>query len=316
MSSLFKNSLWSIPHKQRLGMVLAAPKTTRVAPSPTGMVHIGTVRTALHNMTAAQCSGGRFLIRIDDTDQDRSDPTHTRMIFDVFDHLGVCSPNVYHQSGRRHCHQAAMDLLAKNGFLDLDQGAWRLNDRALTLIPDQFFDLASGVCRMSDTLKKHAAHIVGRSDGSPTFHLASVVDDIDLGVDLIIRGSDHLANMSKHIALIMALVASNYPGANHFAKTVVFGHVGLITQNGKKISKRDPNAAPNLWMNFGARAIRQWCMGLGWGHPDPQFDARFQCIDQKLWLHLFPQGGLRASNCDINLGKLDHLHRLWGAQQL
>lgn len=315
-ASLVQSPSWDLPPKQRLAALLASPVHCRVAPSPTGHVHLGTVRTALHNALAARASGGSFLLRIDDTDASRNDKAHVDLIHTSLDLLGLVPDRSFHQSDRLDHHHAAVHALLDAGWATHDHGAVRLTPAARPLAPDRFFDLASGVCRISPTLLDHADGLVLlRSDGSPTYHLASIVDDIDAKITLILRGMDHLANVPKQILIALALADAHYPGARDFCDQVMFAHVGLILKNGKKLSKRDNDSNLFHYLDAGTPpdALAHWALGLGWGHPDADFDKKWPVMDRAAMPGVFAQGGLRSSNCALNQDKLASLARKYHA---
>lgn len=316
-ASFQPTNAWTLAPKQRLAAFLAqGPARTRVAPSPTGHVHLGTLRTALHNALAAKASGGTWLLRIDDTDIARNDPAHVDLIHHSLDRLGLIPDAVFHQSVRRDVHLAAANVLLDSGWAVCDGDAIRLAPTARGLAPDRFCDLASGVCAISDTLLDHTDGLVlVRSDGFPTYHLASIVDDIDHGITLILRGMDHLSNVPKQVLIARALAAADWPGAQTFCDQVMLAHVGLILKDGKKLSKRDGASNLALYLDDGVApaALLQWALPLGWGHPDPQFDRTWPRIGLADMPTLFAQGGLRASNCALDLGRLAAIGRKWAA---
>ena len=317
LASLVPSPLWDLPPKQRLTTLLGAPVHCRVAPSPTGHVHLGTVRTALHNALAARASGGSFLLRIDDTDAARNDDAHVDLIHRSLAILGLTPDQVFHQSSRRASHHGAVQALLDAGLAVRDGDAVRLAPHARQLAPDKFFDLAAGVCSLSATLLDHADGLVLlRSDGSPTYHLASIVDDIDAGITLILRGMDHLSNVPKQVIIARALAQVDYPGAQAFCDGVVFAHVGLILKDGKKLSKRDNDSNLFHYLDAGTppQALLHWAMGLGWGHPDSAFDKKWPVLALADMPGVFAQGGLRSSNCALNLDKLAALSRKHKAQ--
>lgn len=311
-ASFVQTPAWDMHPKQRLASLLASPVHCRVAPSPTGHAHLGTVRTALHNYLAARASGGSFLLRIDDTDAARNDPAHVDLIHKSLDILGLSPDRCFHQSSKRANHLAAAQLLLDQGWAVHDGGAVRLAPRARSLAPTQFMDAASGMCRISSTLLDHTDGLVLlRSDGTPTYHLASIVDDIDAGITLIMRGMDHLSNVPKQILIARALARSGYPGAQVFCDQVAFAHVGLIFKLDKKLSKRDMDSNLFHYLDNGTppSALLHWAMQLGWGHPDPNFDKAYPVMALPDMPDIFAQGGLRAVNCKLNTDKLASLSK-------
>ena len=167
---------------------MTTPYTTRIAPSPTGDFHIGTARTAYFNWLAARATGGRFILRIDDTDAARNDPASIKVIHDCLDWLGLPSDQIVRQSGRRVRYAAvADDLLARGVAVRADNGAILLKDG----VASAWHDLVGGDMIPGPKAQDLArSQVLLRADGAPVYHFASVVDDIDLGVNLVIRGAD------------------------------------------------------------------------------------------------------------------------------
>lgn len=305
------------PPKQRLSRLFAAgPVHCRVAPSPTGHVHLGTVRTALHNLLAARASGGSLLLRIDDTDAVRHQPGSADALRRTLDQLGLHPDRTFSQSDalRKDAYRDAANRLVQTGWAVRDAGAVRLSPAARDHVPSAFFDLASGPCTVSSTLAGHVDGLVLlRSDGTPTYHLASTVDDIDAGITLILRGMDHQPNAAKHLTLARVLACSGHPGAQDFCDRVTLAHVGLILHQGRKLSKRDAASNVDDYLANGVPpgALLQWALSLGWGHPDPHFDRIHPILDLAVMPGVFAQGGLRSSSCSLNPPKLDALARVW-----
>lgn len=316
LTSLSPSDAWSLPPKQRLAHVLGQrPAVCRIAPSPTGHVHMGTVRTALHNFLAAKASGGTFFLRVDDTDQSRNDDAHVRLIHDSLAIFGLIPSFFFHQASRLASHQQAAHYLLSHGLAVQDGTAVRLRPGLVSLLPSQFFDVAAGVCSISDTLAGHADGLVLlRSDGTPTYHFASILDDIHAGTTLVLRGMDHLANTPKQVLVAMALAQAGWAGADDFCQNVCFAHVGLIlNKDGKKVSKRDgaSNVMGALDGGVDPRAYLQWVLKLGWGHPASDFDKQHPLLPLDAMASVFPQGGLRSTNATLDLTKLDSLNRQW-----
>ena len=185
----------------------------RIAPSPTGQLHIGNARTALFNWLYAKANNGTFLVRIDDTDTERSTKEFQKDIIENLKWLGLHwdegievggSHDSYKQSSRFDRYQeVAEDLLSRNLAYE-DDGAIRFkvpNDGSI-----EFKDYIRGdmLLNLSDV----EDFVILRSDKSPTYHLASTVDDIDYGITIIARGEDILSSTPKHIMLMKAMDTS------------------------------------------------------------------------------------------------------------
>ena len=244
----------------------------RIAPSPTGQLHIGNARTALFNWLYAKANDGTFLVRIDDTDIERSTNEFQKDIIQNLKWLGLYwdegievggSQDSYKQSSRFDRYQeVAEDLLSRNLAYE-DDGAIRFkvpNDGSI-----EFKDYVRG--EMSFNLSDVEDFVILRSDKSPTYHLASTVDDIDYEITIIARGEDILSSTPKHIMLMKAMDAS-LPDFCHLP--LLFG------PDGKKLSKRHGDTSVEAFKNKGilSEAMFNYLCLLGWspGNDLEQFD--------------------------------------------
>src|SRR5688500_3953006 len=194
----------------------------RFAPSPTGYLHIGGARTALFNWLYAQHTGGKFILRIEDTDVARNTQEAIEVILSGLRWLGLdwdegplsgdpAGPSKgdfgpYFQSQRKAFYQKRVRELVSRGMAYEHEGAIRFKmTREPIIIPD----LVAGDFRreLTDREALEPDFIIVRSDGEPVFHLTNVVDDLEMQITHVIRGEDHLSNTSKHIALFRALGA-------------------------------------------------------------------------------------------------------------
>ncbi len=182
----------------------------RIAPSPTGNLHIGNARTALFNWLYARANNGKFLVRIDDTDTERSTDEYEKNIIENLRWLGLDwdegievgeSKDTYRQSSRFERYIEVGEELEKKGLAYREEGALRFK------VPDDgeinFEDIVRG--SMSFNLNDIEDFVILRSDNSPTYHLASTVDDIDYKITMVARGEDILSSTPKHILLMNAL---------------------------------------------------------------------------------------------------------------
>ena len=234
----------------------------RIAPSPTGNLHIGNARTALFNWLYARANNGKFLVRIDDTDTARSSEQYMRDIVENFKWLGidwdegieVGGPHgEYKQSLRFDRYREVAELLLSNNLAYEDEGAIRFkvpNESQIT-----FEDITRG--SMKFELADVEDFIILRSDKSPTYHLASTVDDIDYEITTIARGEDILSSTPKHILIMQALNA-DIPSFCHLP--LLFG------PDGKKLSKRHGDTSVNLFREKGLlpEALFNYMCLLGW----------------------------------------------------
>jgi len=147
-----------------------------------------------------------------------------------------------------------------------------------------------------------------KKDGTPGYHFSSVIDDIDCDINFILRGADHLANTPRQIFLARTFALMDYPDAQKFIDACFFGHVGLITKDKNKLSKRDADSNALHLASYPKKAIIHWITQLGWGHPLSTFDKDFSRFND---FKFFLDGALRGPNMDINLQKLDHLKKVY-----
>ena len=181
----------------------------RFAPSPTGNVHIGNIRAAIFNWLFARHEGGKFLLRVEDTDRERSTQEAIDTLLSCMAWLGLDfdEPAVY-QSQLSARHLAVADELVRKGLAYKDNKGGG-GECVIFRMPKQghleYADLVKG------TIRKKAEDtqdfVIVRSDGTPVFHLSNVVDDIDMAITHVIRGDDHVENTFKHIELFKAIGA-------------------------------------------------------------------------------------------------------------
>jgi glutamyl-tRNA synthetase len=242
---------------------------TRFAPSPTGRLHVGNIRTALHNFLFARKHGGRFLLRIDDTDRDRSTAEFDQAIRDDLDWLGLTPDGVERQSERFDLYERDFDKLKAAGRVyacyetpeELDLRRKVLLGRGLPPVyerqaadvpvpegrsahwrfkldhdsPIVFTDLIRGEQRFDPNLLSDP--VVRREDGSWLYLLPSVIDDVDLGITHVVRGEDHVSNSAAQTQMFEALGA----------KPPAFAHEALLVMAEGKLSKRlGSYGAPHL----------------------------------------------------------------------
>jgi len=276
---------------------------TRVAPSPTGFMHLGTARTAYFNYLAAKAAGGKFILRIDDTDLARSEDKYTEAIFESMATLGLTHDELYFQSKRNDVYKDYLQKLIDSGRAEFKDGAWFL------ITPDfrsMWTDEIKGHINISDADKEFIKEIVlFKADGTPTYHFASVVDDIDMKVDCVIRGVDHISNTPKQIAIYEALGA---PLPSYY-------HVGLILgPDGKKLSKRHGASSVVDYAEYHPEALLNLMLRMGWG---PTVDDKSAAvIDTERAIELFWTGGkLRAAPSKLDMQKLQWYHKKYSSKR-
>ncbi len=270
------------------------PDTTRVrfAPSPTGYLHVGGARTALFNWLYARHVGGTFLLRIEDTDKARSTDEHTKVILDGLTWLGLDwdEPPVF-QGARVTRHQEVADKLLAEGKAYLDAGTIRLRVPAGEIAWD---DAVHG--RISFQGEDIKDFVILRSDRSPLYNFAVVVDDIDMRITHVLRGDDHISNTPKQIAVYRAVGAA----------LPVFGHVPMIAgPDGKKLSKRHGATAVGDYQHLGIlpAAMRNFLALLGWS---PGGDREIMTLDEMV--HLFSFEGIQKKSAIFDMTKLEWMN--------
>ena len=239
----------------------------RFAPSPTGKVHIGNIRAAIYNWLFARHTGGKSLLRVEDTALERSTPEAIAVLFDCMKWLGLdWDEEVFYQTKNVKRHLEVVDQLLATGH------AYKVEKTSRdgkTGVVTMFRMPKEGVIEFDDIVKGHMAKkaediqdfAIVRSDGSPIFHIANVVDDIDQRVTHIIRGDDHVENTFKHICIFRALGA----------EVPKYGHLSMIVnQQGKPYSKRDGAAFVGEYREQGylPEALFNYLLLLGWNPGD------------------------------------------------
>ncbi len=313
-----------------------APVVTRFAPSPTGFLHIGGARTALFNLLYARRHGGKFLLRIEDTDRARSTQAAVDAILDGMRWLGLDwdgEPVMQFARAARHAEVAHALLAAGHAykcFATADEleamraaqraakapmrydGRWRDRDPADggdAPFVVRFRAPATGETTIADRVQGNVTvanaelddMVLLRSDGSPTYMLAVVVDDHDMGVTHVIRGDDHLNNAFRQLALIRALDATEGGWDEP-----VYAHIPLIHgSDGAKLSKRHGALGVDAYrdeLGMLPEAVDNYLLKLGWGHGDDEFISRDQAIE---WFDL---GGIGRGPARFDLKKLEHVN--------
>ena len=230
----------------------------RFAPSPTGVLHIGGARTALYNWLLARGSGGEFVLRIEDTDRERSTPENVELILDALRWLELdWDEGPISQWERRDRHKAAVDQLLESGHAYEDEGAVRFR------VPEEgeitFHDVVLG-----DVTNPYSAikdFVIQRSDGSPLYNLAVAVDDRDMGITHVVRGQDHVSNTPRQLMILRGLGE----------EPPVYAHIPLLHgPDGKKLSKRHGAASVQQVREDGylPEAVRNYIALLGWGYDE------------------------------------------------
>ncbi len=267
----------------------------RFAPSPTGHVHIGNIRAAIFNWLFARHEGGEFLLRIEDTDRERSTQEAVQAVLDSMEWLGLdCDEEPMYQSTRREAHLAAAEMLLEKGLAyKEDKGNTGKGECVVFRMPGEdmsFHDEIKGdLHKNADDMQDL---VIVRSNGSPVFHLANVVDDIEMGITHVIRGDDHIENTYRHVALFKALGA----------EPPKYAHLPMITnQQGKPYSKRDGDAFVGEFRDNGyhADALFNYLTLLGWSPGDDK-----EKMDRDEIVELFSFDRVKSSPAQMDIKKL------------
>jgi glutamyl-tRNA synthetase len=310
---------------------MTSPVVTRFAPSPTGFLHIGGARTALFNWLYAKHTGGKMLLRIEDTDRERSTDAAIEAIKNGLTWLGLdWDGDAVSQFSRADRHREVVEQLLANGkaykcyctpeeLTEMREkamaegkpprydGRWR--DRPASEAPEgvppvvRFKAPQDGETVIDDKVQGTVTIpnkdlddlIILRSDGSPTYNLSVVVDDHDMGVTHIVRGVDHLTNAARQTQIYLAM-GWDVP---------VMAHIPLIHgPDGAKLSKRHGALGVEAYRDMGylPEAMRNYLARLGWSHGDDEIFSTDQMIE---WFELH---GIGKSAARFDFAKLENLN--------
>jgi glutamyl-tRNA synthetase len=270
----------------------------RFPPSPTGALHIGNARTALYNWLLARGQGGQLILRIEDTDRERSTPENVQTIFDALKWLGIdWDEGPFYQSANAERHAEVVQQLIdggrayrsnagpdevkafkeaneNRGFRGAEEGSGAVRLR----VPDEGTTMVRDVIRGETAFENALLDdlVIARADGTPVYHLAVVVDDADAGITHVVRGADHYSNTPKQMLIQEAMGAP----------TPVYGHLPLLHgPDGKKLSKRHGATSVQDLRDAGylPEAVLNYIALLGWGydeettfHSIPELQERFR----------------------------------------
>lgn len=299
---------------------------TRFAPSPTGYLHIGGIRTALFSWLYARHHGGTFILRIEDTDRERSSPEAVDIILDGMEWLGLDydeGPVYQSQRGQRYrqviesllerdlayycyCSREELDAMRAAAMERGEKPKYDGRCRHRRKSPEQheqpvvrFKSPLDGDTVIEDRIQGRVVYnnrelddlIIARADGSPTYNLTVVVDDLDYAVTHVIRGDDHLNNTPRQFHIFRALDAS----------PPIYAHIPLILgPDGRKLSKRHGAASVLEYRDAGylPEAMLNYLVRLGWSHGDQEIFSREEMI------RLFDIADVNKSAAAINPDKL------------
>lgn len=248
---------------------------TRIAPSPTGKFHLGTLRTALLNYLMAKSNDGQFLLRIDDTDITRNSDDDINFIYSQMKLFGLDHDLTFKQSDRLTRYKDVASMIG-------------------TKVDDGTIVLNMGDYNM----------VILRDNGYPTYNFASTLDDYDYDITDFVRGVDHLANHDKQLfiwdKLCHALGDKKFPNIRY---------AGLLFDGPKKLSKRNGNGTTDDYKDVLPIAMLNWLFRFGWSHPDANFDSKYLILTLDDMIDVFNQGHINKSNSKMNFGKLTWLNK-------
>ena len=299
---------------------------TRFAPSPTGFLHIGSARTALYAWLFAKHNHGKFILRIEDTDVERSTPEAVQAILDAMHWLGLdYDEGPFYQMQRMdryreiadqllredkayrcYCSKERLEKMRFQQVANHEKPRYDNHCRNLTTPPApnapyvvRFKNPLEGDVLIDDQVKGSVIVnnselddlIIMRSDGTPTYNFTVVVDDMDMGITHVIRGDDHLNNTPRQINMFEALEV----------KLPIFGHISMILgEDGKKLSKRHGAVSVMQYRDEGylPQALLNYLVRLGWSHGDQEIFSKEEMIK------LFDLNALHKAASAFNSSKL------------
>jgi glutamyl/glutaminyl-tRNA synthetase len=248
---------------------------TRIAPSPTGKFHLGTLRTALFNYLLSKSNDGVFILRIDDTDLSRNNDSDIDFIHQQMKHFGLDYDVTFNQSSRLDRYKqvaTALGFKKDDGTLNVNMGDYDM--------------------------------VILRDNGYPTYNFASILDDYDYDITDIIRGVDHITNLPKQ-QTIWDMICNVY-GQKQFPNVQ---HAGLLFYKGAKLSKRTGNCTTDDYNDYDVDALLNWLFKFGWSHPNANFDKDFPILKMGDMVKHFPNGHIVKSNSSIDINKLMWLNK-------
>jgi glutamyl-tRNA synthetase len=300
---------------------------TRFAPSPTGMLHIGSARTALFNWLYSKHCDGKYFLRIEDTDKARSTPEATKQVIESLEWLGLdCDGDIVIQSERVNRHREVAEELVRSGmayycYMTQDELAQQKEQDEFSRVKSPWRDQTlnapqnikpvvrlkvpeDGITIFNDTVQGEIQIdnseltdiIILRSDGTPTYLLAVVVDDYDMGVNYIIRGDDHITNTFKQILIYKAM---GWPIPQH-------AHIPLIHgADGAKLSKRHGALGIEHYRDAGylPEALCNYLLRLGWGG-----DGKQELLTKEEAVKFFDIADLSKSPARFDQDKLNFIN--------
>lgn len=291
-----------VPEGDNNNQTMSENIRVRFAPSPTGKVHIGNIRAAIYNWLYARHTGGKFLLRVEDTDLERSTPEAIQALLECMRWLGLdYDEDAFYQTKNKPRHMEAVEKLLASGHAyrcERTSRDGKTGEVVMFRMPSEgvieFDDIVKG--KMSKKAEDIQDFAIVRSDGSPIFHIANVVDDIDQGVTHIIRGDDHVENTFKHICMFKALGAP----------VPKYGHLSMIVnQQGKPYSKRDGAAFVGEFRDQGylPDALFNYLLLLGWNPGDDR-----EVLTKSEMIELFDLAKVHVTAAKFDMKKLQWMN--------
>ncbi len=282
---------------------------TRFAPSPTGFLHVGSARTALFSFLYAKQNKGKFILRIEDTDKERSKKEYEQDIRSGLDWLGLKCDKVYHQSERTNIYKKYLVKMIANGTayeaeparMTVQSGGENKDGTGKIIrfknpnTSITFTDLIRGDITFDTTELKD--FVIAKDINTPLYHLAVVVDDFEMGITHVIRGEDHISNTPRQILIQRAIDAPE----------PIYAHIPLILASDKsKLSKRHGAVSVNEYKKQGylAEAMNNFLAMIGW---NPGTDQEIFNMDELL--KVFDIKKVQKGGAIFNQDKLDWINK-------
>lgn len=281
---------------------------TRMAPSPTGLFHVGSVRTALYNWLYARQNGGEFILRIEDTDKERSKKEFEENITDAFDWLGLTYDAFYRQSERTDIYKKYIEKMIEGGFAYVSKEEPKEEGQRSEVIrfknPNKvvtFSDVVLGEISVDTT--DLGDFVIARDMENPLYHLTVVIDDFDMGITHVIRGQDHVSNTPRQI-LIQEAVGAPRP---------VYAHIPLILSPDKsKLSKRHGALGTTEYRDIGylPEGIINFMALIGWNPGTDEEVFTLEELVEKFKLEKVQKGGGVFNIEKLNWINREHIKRM------
>jgi glutamyl-tRNA synthetase len=276
---------------------------------------MGTARTALFSYLVARASGGKFILRIDDTDVERNQPEHIQTIIDGMEWLGLEYDVIVRQSERDAVYATALKHLEHSNWTEpLENQAVGFKYKT-GILPNKWSDSLSGEIPIN-----YQNIVLKRANGGFLYNFCSIVDDLTLGVNWILRGTDHITNTGAQVVIANAL------GGLYPHRDIKFTHLGLIYRYEDIYGKMVPK---KLSKRTGAKCVldfkKEGCnrdsflhclFKLGWSSKDSKFDSKYKTLTKQNMIDLILDGNFQAKQSMFDVKKLESLNRIYNARSV